>query len=119
MLSAGRSGAPFSGVLLTRRSYPISFASSGAKDYLHVWRVMEVVPNRLLTLECQYGGYPGDSFVTFELTPSGEGTHLKLTHRGLETFPTDKPAFSRESGVKGWTYFICQSLKTFLDDQKK
>jgi len=80
---------------------------------------MEVVPNRLLTLECQYGGYPGDSFVTFELTPSGEGTHLKLTHRGLETFPTDKPAFSRESGVKGWTYFICQSLKTFLDDQKK
>ena len=93
--------------------------SSGAKDYLHVWRVMEVVPNRLLTLEWQYGGYPGDSFVTFELTPSGEGTHLKLTHRGLATFPTGEPAFSRESGVKGWTYFICQSLKTFLDEQKK
>jgi uncharacterized protein YndB with AHSA1/START domain len=93
--------------------------SSGETDYLHVWRVMEVVPNRLLTLEWQYGGYPGDSFVTFELTPSGEGTHLKLTHRGLETFPKDEPAFSRESGVQGWTYFICQSLKTFLDEQKK
>jgi uncharacterized protein YndB with AHSA1/START domain len=92
---------------------------SGAKDYLHVWRVMEVVPNRLLTLEWQYGGYPGDSFVTFELNPSGEGTHLKLTHRGFETFPKDEPAFTRESGLAGWTYFICQSLKTFLDEPKK
>ncbi len=93
--------------------------SNGPNNYLHVWRVMEVVPNRLLTLEWQYGGYPGDSFVTFELTPSGEGTHLKLTHRGFETFPTDEPIFNREHGVKGWTYFICQSLKTFLDEQKK
>jgi len=80
---------------------------------------MEVVPNRRLTLEWQYGGYPGDSFVTFELTPSGEGTHLKLTHRGYETFPKDEPAFSRASGVEGWNYFIRQSLKTFLNDQTK
>jgi uncharacterized protein YndB with AHSA1/START domain len=93
--------------------------SPGEKDYLHVWRVMEVVPNRLLTLEWQYGGYPGDSFVTFELTPSGEGTHLKLTHRGHETFPKDEPVFTREHCVEGWTYFIGQSLKTFLDEQKK
>jgi uncharacterized protein YndB with AHSA1/START domain len=93
--------------------------SSGGKDYLHVWRVMKVVPNRLLTLEWQYGGYPGDSFVTFELTPSGEGTHLKLTYRGHETFPQDDPAFHRESGVQGWTYFICQSLKTFLEERKE
>jgi uncharacterized protein YndB with AHSA1/START domain len=93
--------------------------SSGEKNYLHVLRVMEVVPNQRLTLEWQYGGYPGDSFVTFELTPSGEGTYLKLTHRGLETFPQDDPAFSRESCVSGWHYFICQQLKTFLDEQSK
>ena len=89
------------------------------KNYLHVWRVTEAVPNRLLTLEWQYGGIPGDSFVTFELTPSGEGTHLKLTHRGLETFPQDDPALTRESCVNGWHYFICQQLKTFLDEQSK
>jgi uncharacterized protein YndB with AHSA1/START domain len=93
--------------------------SAGEKDYLHVWRVMEVVPNRLLTLEWQYGGYPGDSYVTFELTPTGEGTHLKLTHRGHETFPNDDPIFSRENCAEGWTYLICQSLKTFLDEQNK
>jgi uncharacterized protein YndB with AHSA1/START domain len=93
--------------------------SSGAKDYLHVWRLVEVDPNRRLTLEWQYEGYPGDSFVTFELTPCGEGTHLKLTHRGLETFPQDEPAFTRENGVQGWNYFVCQQLKTFLDDQKE
>jgi uncharacterized protein YndB with AHSA1/START domain len=93
--------------------------SSGQKIYVHVWRVMEVVPNQRLTLEWQYGGYPGDSIVTFELSRSGEGTHLKLTHHGLETFPKDEPAFARESGVQGWNYFICQSLKSFLDDQKQ
>jgi uncharacterized protein YndB with AHSA1/START domain len=90
--------------------------SNGRKDYLHVWRVVEVVPNRRLTLEWQYGGYPGDSFVTFELTPAGEGTHLKLTHRGHETFPKDDPVFSREHCVDGWNYFIRQQLKTFLDE---
>jgi hypothetical protein len=60
-----------------------------------------------------------DAIVTFELTPSGQGTHLKLTHRGHETFPKDEPVFSRQHCVEGWTYFICQSLKTFLDGQKK
>jgi len=94
-------------------SFNVSF---GAKDYLHVWRVMEAVPNRRLTLEWQYGGYPGDSFVTFELTPSGEGTHLRLTHRGSDTFPNDDPAFSRENCVQGWNYIICQQLTALLDE---
>jgi uncharacterized protein YndB with AHSA1/START domain len=93
--------------------------SSGGKNYLHVWRVMEAVPNRRLTLEWRYGGIPGASFVTFELTPSGEGTHLKLTHRGLDAFPQDDPALTRESGVNGWNYFICQQLKTFLNEPRK
>ena len=93
--------------------------SSGQKNYLHVWRVTEAVPNQRLTLEWKYGGYPGDSFVTFELSRSGAGTHLKLTHEGLETFPTDDRAFSRDSCLQGWNYFICQSLKSYLDGQKK
>lgn len=33
--------------------------SSGDKNYLHVWRAMEAVPNRRLTLEWQYGGIQG------------------------------------------------------------
>jgi uncharacterized protein YndB with AHSA1/START domain len=93
--------------------------SSGEKNYLHVWRVMEVVPNQRLTLEWKYGGYPGDSFVTFELSRSGEGTHLKLTHLGLDTFPRDDPAFTRDSCIQGWNYFLCQRLKEFLDEPAK
>ena len=90
--------------------------SSGEKNYLHVWRVTEVVPKERLTLQWQYGGYPGDSFVTFALSPSGEGTHVTLTHEGSHTFPRDDPVFSRENCVQGWNYFLCESLKRFLDE---
>jgi len=54
----------------------------------------------------KYEGYPGDSFVMFELFEQKKLTKLKLTHRGLESFPQDMPEFSRESGIAAWTYFI-------------
>jgi len=33
----------------------------------HVWKVTEVIPNRLIKYNWRYDGYAGDSFVTFEL----------------------------------------------------
>lgn len=44
---------------------------------------------------------------------------LKLTHQVMESFPQDIPEFLRESGVKGWNYFIGESLKKFLDEGKQ
>ena len=84
-------------------------------DYLHLWRLTEVVPEKRITYNWRYGGYPGDSFVTFELSRQGDQTKLRLTHTGIESFPQDNPDFSRESCREGWRYFICQRLKVFLN----
>jgi hypothetical protein len=49
------------------------------------------------------------------LSETPQGTNLKLTHVGIETFPQDNPLFSRESGEAGWGYFLHESLKLFLE----
>lgn len=85
------------------------------KVYPHLWKVIEVVPGRKLTLDWKYAGYQGDSKVEFLLTPENGGTRLTLTQTGQESFPQDDPIFSRETGVAGWTYFIQDSLKKFLE----
>lgn len=66
-------------------------------DYLHLWRVKEVVPQKRIVYEWRYGGVPGNSTVTWELSETPEGTKLKLTHEGIETFPQDNPVFRRAS----------------------
>lgn len=87
------------------------------QDYLHLWKVIDVVPQKRISYQWRYGGYPGDSTVKWELSEEGGGTKLKLTHVGQETFPQDEPLFSRESCQAGWDYFLHDSLKAFLDDR--
>ena len=87
------------------------------QDYPHQWKVTEVVPEKKIAYGWRYGGYAGNSSVTWELTETPEGTKLKLTHTGSETFAQDNPIFSRESGQAGWDYFLHESLKAFLDRQ--
>jgi uncharacterized protein YndB with AHSA1/START domain len=89
------------------------------QNYPHLWKVTDVVPERQITYQWRYGGYFGNSYVTWELSESPNGTKLKLTHEGHETFPQDNPIFSRESGQAGWKYFIQQSLKDFLEQQSE
>lgn len=84
------------------------------QDYLHLWKVTNVVPEKQISYKWRYGGYAGDSTVTWELSETPGGTKLRLTHQGHETFAADNPAFSRESGQAGWDYFLHQSLPAFL-----
>jgi uncharacterized protein YndB with AHSA1/START domain len=84
------------------------------RDYLHLWKVIEVTPGRKITYSWRYGGYPGNSFVTWELLEMTDGTKLTLTHEGIETFPKDNPIFGREAGQEGWAYLVNESLKAFL-----
>jgi uncharacterized protein YndB with AHSA1/START domain len=87
------------------------------KDYPHHWRVTEVIPNQKLVYDWLHPGFPGAGVLTWELTKSADGTdrtHLELTHTGLETFPEDDPAFTRESCQGGWTYFT-DRLKRFVE----
>ena len=89
------------------------------RNFLHLWKLTEVVPMKKITYSWKYGGYPGNSFVTFELLEKNDQTKLRLTHKGTASFPEDIPEFSRESGVEGWNYLIRKSLKEFLGKSNK
>jgi hypothetical protein len=40
---------------------------------------------------------------------------LRVTHTGHETFPRDMAAFQRKAGEEGWSYFIRETLKKYLE----
>ena len=84
------------------------------RNFMHLWKVTEVVPLKMLAYNWKYKGISGDSIVKFELFDVNNLTKLRLTHQVLEDFPDDIPEFKRESGVEGWTFFINKSLKEFL-----
>jgi uncharacterized protein YndB with AHSA1/START domain len=88
--------------------------SNEGRTFLHKCKITEVVENKKLKHSWRYQGFPGNSFVTFELFDEGGKTRLKLTHEGLETFP-DNPDFKKQNFVEGWTYIIGKSLKEFIE----
>ena len=85
------------------------------RAYRHLCKVTEVIAGKKLTYSWRYDGYEGNSFVTFELFPEGNNTRLKLTHKGLETFPASNPDFAKENFVAGWNDIVGKSLKEFLE----
>lgn len=86
------------------------------KVFVHLCKIIEVIPLQKLKYSWRYEGQKGISYLTFELSPEGKGTKLKLTHEGLESFPQDRD-FRRENFVEGWTYITGTSLKDFLEKQ--
>ena len=86
------------------------------KRYMHLCEVLEVIPLKRIKYTWTYEGYPGLSFVTFELSSVGEKTKVKLIHEGLETFT--HPDFARDNFVGGWEYLIYESLKAYLEEGK-
>ncbi len=86
------------------------------KDYLHIWKVTEVKPGKKISYDWSFGGFPGRSIVTFELSAAGKKTKLKLTHTGIETFlPDVNPPLARKNFVTGWTALIGDLLKQFVE----
>lgn len=86
------------------------------RDYLHIWKVKEVIPLKKIAVEWKYGGYPGNSLVSFELFARGDKTKLVLTHEGIETFDPEKyPELGMQNFVQGWTQFMDKGLKEFLE----
>ena len=86
------------------------------KRYTHLCEILDVIPEKKLKYSWTYEGYPGLSFVTFELFSIGEKTKVKLTHEGLETF--NHPDFIRDNFIGGWNYLIHESLKAFLENNE-
>jgi uncharacterized protein YndB with AHSA1/START domain len=87
---------------------------SESRNFLHMWRVTEVVPGKRITYTWKFAEYPGDSFVVWELFEQDDGTKLRLTVVIEEDFPEEMPEFKRESCLEGWEYFIGKSLKEYL-----
>lgn len=89
---------------------------NNGKTYPHIWKVAEVNPGRKISYEWKFGGYPGDSVVSFELFDEDGKTRVVLTHSGIKTFRGDLyPDLARHNFVDGWTYFIGAALKAFVE----
>ncbi len=87
---------------------------SHSRNFLHQWKLTEVIPNKKIIYNWKYGGYSGDSFVIFELFEKENHVKLILTHKVVESFLVDIPEFSRESCLEGWNYFIRKRLQEYL-----
>ena len=94
------------------------FTFTGGKDgreYVHLCKIVEVIPGKKLKHTWTYKGYEGLSYVTFELFEEGDKTRLKLTHEGLETFPASNPDFAKGNFAEGWNHILDKSLKAFVE----
>lgn len=96
-----------------------SFKGKGktGEQHVHLCKVTTVEVNRKLAYSWQYKGQEGYSEVTFDLTPVGNKTKLRLTHTGLHTFPAH-PDFVRENFEAGWTELIGRSLRDFVEEKQ-
>ena len=85
-----------------------------AKQYLHLCRITEIIPERKLSHTWRYDGYEGNTEVSMELFPEGDNTRLKLTHSGLHSLPKE-PDFAASNFNAGWNHILGTSLKEFLE----
>jgi len=85
------------------------------RQYLHLCKITEVIPEQKLSYSWLYDGYEGNTVVTFELLAKENQTRLKLTHEVIKPFPVTNPDFARENFVEGWNWLIGTSLKEFLN----
>ena len=91
--------------------------SGGPPDkppYVHTCTVTEVIAGQKLAYSWHYEGHPGISLVTFELFPEQNGTRLRLTHEGLESFDQSNPDFDRKNFAEGWNDILGRSLENYL-----
>lgn len=96
-----------------------TFSFTGGPDdrlYKHICTVTKVDTNRVLAHTWTYEGYDGETVVEWQLEPDGDGTFLKLTHSGLDTFPATNPDFAEKNFREGWQHIINVSLAAYLSD---
>ena len=90
---------------------------STERNFLHIWKVTEVLPLKMIKYSWEFEEYPGKSATAFELSREDNSTKLRLTVETLENFPEGIPEFTRESCIDGWKYFINNRLKNYLTNK--
>lgn len=89
-----------------RKGFETQFTvQAESRDFLHRWQIVEVIPEQVIRYRWLYPDYPGESLVSFRLSPKGKDTLLEITHQGMQSYPQEVPEFSRESCQGGWEYF--------------
>lgn len=70
----------------------------------HLWGHVQVIkpPGLLEICGPMFMSYPAANFVQYRLTAEGNGTRLKLTHRGMGLIPADH----KEGVQQGWEHGI-------------
>jgi uncharacterized protein YndB with AHSA1/START domain len=108
---------PFFGDFKPKVGYVVRFkmGPSPKHQYEHVCEVTAVEPEHKLTYSWRYNGYPGNSYITYELAAKGKKTKLRLTHNITEPFPADNPDFAIQNFARGWK-FTAEALKAFAED---
>jgi len=97
--------------------FKFQFVGGGENQYLHLCEITEVIKNKKLTYSWKYDGYEGMTYVTFELFPENGKTKIRLTHTGLETFPSSITDFARKNFEMGWTDIIGTNLINYLESK--
>ncbi|MDX2174784.1 MAG: SRPBCC domain-containing protein [Bacteroidota bacterium] len=95
--------------------FEVTGGEVGGTQYLHHFEILEVIPEQKLMHTWCFVGFEGMSYLTYELFDEGKNTKLKLTHSGLESFPSDIPDFEFHKFEMGWNNIIHVSLKNFLE----
>lgn len=86
------------------------------KNMGHFWGHIQVIkPPKLLEL-CgpMFMSYPAHNFIQYRLTPNGQGTHLKMTHRALGLIPAEDATGVEE----GWGYML-NRMKEIAENSRK
>jgi uncharacterized protein YndB with AHSA1/START domain len=81
--------------------------------WIHLCTVTEVIPFSKIAYTWRYKDHEGNSLVVWELFAEENGTRLKLTHSGLESFPALK-SLAKENFAMGWGEIIGGLLPAFL-----
>ncbi len=90
-------------------------AGPDGRSYIHECTITRAEKPALLEYSWKYRGYEGESFVLFELTAEGDKTRIRLTHRGLESFPASNPDFAAKNFEGGWTALIGKRLVALFE----
>ena len=86
------------------------------RRFTHIWEITRVEPMEFIETKWTFDEYPGSSLSLFTIVVNDESATLTVKDTVIENFPTDIPEFKRESCLGGWTYFLNEALKSYLEE---
>ena len=84
--------------------------------FLHLCEISQLIEGKKLAYTWRYDGYPGNSEVCWELFEKDGKTRVVISHSGLESFAENGKDFSKESFKGGWSYFLNDALRRYLEE---